>query len=186
MGAASLELYQATLKERYLDASVALQQKLFDEFYDEQAGAFYYNRPDPENIIKQFIDDYDGAEPSANSVISHNLLRLSILTDKVEYEEKLERLFAHFQSRLANSASTLPMMMRTVYEFYLSRPILVTLSKLDSPGSVSTILSKHADKLILLRHSDQDSIVVCREGTCHPPLSSASDLDSFLSRLLHQ
>lgn len=57
------------------------------------------------NII---FSDHDGAEPSGNSISALNLLKLSILTGKQEYQTKIDNLFVAFTGRLTDNSSSLP------------------------------------------------------------------------------
>lgn len=58
--------------------------------------------------IKSLFSDHDGAEPSGNSISALNLLKLSILTGKHEYQTKIDKLFVAFSGRFIGSPSTLP------------------------------------------------------------------------------
>jgi len=58
--------------------------------------------------LKLLFSDYDGAEPSGNSISAMNLLKLSILTEKSEYHSKIDPLFLTFAGRLSNSPMALP------------------------------------------------------------------------------
>jgi uncharacterized protein YyaL (SSP411 family) len=49
-------------------------------------------------------EDYDGAEPSGNSVAVMNLLRLARMTNRAGFRESAERTLAAFASRLAAGA----------------------------------------------------------------------------------
>jgi len=57
---------------------------------------------------KTFFLDHDGAEPSGNSISALNLLRLSILTEKIKYHSKIDPLFLTFAGRLSSNSSALP------------------------------------------------------------------------------
>lgn len=59
------------------------------------------------NISTQF-PDHDGAEPSGNSISAMNLLKLSLLTGKSEYQSKIDSLFLTFAGRLSSNSSSLP------------------------------------------------------------------------------
>lgn len=56
-----------------------------------------------------FLDE-DGAEPSGNSVTVQNLLRLSSMLDRSDYNEKAEQILSVFTSRLSRFPSSLPEM----------------------------------------------------------------------------
>ncbi len=56
-------------------------------------------------------DDYDGAEPSGNSIAALALLRLSRLTHVDEFRVSAERALAAFAERLVASGAAVPQML---------------------------------------------------------------------------
>lgn len=48
-----------------------------DLFYDKEGGGYYSNAAGDPSILLRMKEDYDGAEPSGNSIAASNLLRLS-------------------------------------------------------------------------------------------------------------
>lgn len=60
------------------------------------------------------LSDQDGAEPSANSVSTMNLLRLSHLTDRRDWIQPSQHLLAAFSDRLLKVPIALPDMVRSL------------------------------------------------------------------------
>ena len=92
-----IELYEATLQVRYLQAAVGLNKGLLERFWDDQEGGFYFSPLDGERLLVRSKEAYDGAVPSGNSVAMLNLLRLGrICADpKLEgYAMRLGRTFS--------------------------------------------------------------------------------------------
>lgn len=50
-----------------------------EQFLDKEGGAYYITPEGDPSILFRMKEDYDGAEPSGNSVAAINLLRLSSL-----------------------------------------------------------------------------------------------------------
>ena len=71
---------------------------MITEFWDEDAGGFFFTSNDHEELVVRNKDFYDNATPSGNSVAADVLLRIAKLTG----EEKYER-FAVTTLRLAAS-----------------------------------------------------------------------------------
>lgn len=72
-----LDLYEATFDARWLRRAEGLQQVMDALFLDAERGGYFNSRADDASIVLRLKEDYDGAEPSPNSVAASNLLRLS-------------------------------------------------------------------------------------------------------------
>jgi hypothetical protein len=66
-------------------------------------------------------EDYDGAEPSGNSVAAGNLQRLAQMTDRKDLRESAARLLAAFASRITAAPVIAPQLL-AAYDFSLSKP----------------------------------------------------------------
>jgi uncharacterized protein YyaL (SSP411 family) len=93
-----LTLYQVSGEIRYFVEAKRLADLMITEFWDEDAGGFFFTSNDHEDLIVRNKDFYDNATPSGNSVAADVLLRIVKLTG----EEKYER-FAIATLRLAAS-----------------------------------------------------------------------------------
>jgi uncharacterized protein YyaL (SSP411 family) len=89
---ACLQLYKATLNERYLDASLEYSQYVIEHFSDEAGIFFFFTHQEQKDIVVRKIETYDGATPSGNAVMAENLFHLSILFDKPEWGIRAEKM----------------------------------------------------------------------------------------------
>ena len=80
-----LTLFETTGEFRWLTKSLALTVQMVAEFWDEEAGAFFFTGKSHENLIVRSKDFFDNATPSGNSVAAMALLRLAILDGKEEF-----------------------------------------------------------------------------------------------------
>jgi uncharacterized protein YyaL (SSP411 family) len=76
--------------------------------------------------VLQVKEDYDGAEPSGNSVAAMNLLRLACLTGRGEFFQAAERTLASFSDKLDTAPAAMPQMLAAC-EFLLGEPREVVL-----------------------------------------------------------
>ena len=86
-----LDLYEAQFDLRYLELAVRLTEKQMELFEDTEAGGFFSTAADDHRLVLRMKDDYDGAEPSGNSVAVLNLLRLAQMTDRDGFRESADR-----------------------------------------------------------------------------------------------
>lgn len=91
-----IELYQVSGDEKYLAEARRLADLMITEFWDADAGGFFFTSNDHEELIVRSKDFYDNATPSGNSAAADVLLRLS----RFFGEEKYQR-FALMTLRLA-------------------------------------------------------------------------------------
>ena len=102
-----LDLYQATLEPRHLDFAVALADTMLAKFYDRAAGGFWQSAGSPDLILR-IKEDYDGAEPSGNSVATLALLKLAAITGRTDFQTAAETTLQLFQSRLHSQPQAVP------------------------------------------------------------------------------
>src|ERR1019366_6610892 len=116
-----LDLYEAQFDRRDLDLAIRLTEKQMELFEDPAQGAFFASSADDASLVLRVKEDYDGAEPSGNSVAAMNLLRLARFTNRSSFRESAERTLAAFASRLAATPAALPQMLAAC-EWLLDEP----------------------------------------------------------------
>ncbi|HET9783924.1 MAG TPA: thioredoxin domain-containing protein [Terriglobales bacterium] len=103
-----LDLYEADWDPRWREWARALQRQQEARFAAAD-GAYYSSGEDP-HLFLRLREDYDGAEPSPNSVALSNLLRLDLLYEGEGWRERAETLVASFAVRLREMPQALPQM----------------------------------------------------------------------------
>jgi uncharacterized protein YyaL (SSP411 family) len=80
-----LTLFETTGEFRWLQESLALTERMIEEFWDNEGGGFFFTGKSHENLIVRSKDYFDNATPSGNSVAAIVLLRLAALTGRENY-----------------------------------------------------------------------------------------------------
>ena len=106
---ALLDLYETQFDPRDLDLAIGLTERQLELFEDPEHGAFF-SSPAGELLIRM-KDDYDGAEPSGNSIAALNLLRLHRITGRRDFGDAAQRALQAFAGRLASQPYGVPLMM---------------------------------------------------------------------------
>jgi hypothetical protein len=75
-----------------------------------RGGAYFTTSGNDPNLLLRTKGDFDGAEPSPNSVSALNLVRLSWFFDNKDWHRMAEETINAFQARLSQSPSSLPQM----------------------------------------------------------------------------
>lgn len=116
-----LDLYEADLDFRWLKQVLELTERQNALFYDQQQGGFYDTSGRDESVLFRTKEDYDGAEPTGNSLTTWNLLRLSQMTDNTRLRTMAERTLSLFAGRLQRSPDAMPLMLAAL-DFHIDKP----------------------------------------------------------------
>jgi len=135
-----LDLYEAGFEIRWLQWAGKLQTKMDELFWDEENGGYFNSRADDATVIVRLKEDYDGAEPAANSVAATNLLRLEWMIGdgavsrgevaappKSNYRERALKTIEALRPQWSRAPQALPQMLCAL-ELALAEPRTVVLA----------------------------------------------------------
>ena len=187
-----IELYEATLVPAHLNFAGELAEAMILKFYEAENGGFWQSPADAKDLILRVKDDYDGAEPSGNSVATLALLKLAAITGRGDFKKPAEatlRLFAH---RLQNYPQAMPFMLHAL-DFWLDEPRRVVIAgDADSTAAQKLLRAAHAvyqpNKIVLgntgaveefarsLPAKNGPVVYLCTGKTCQPPTHEAGKI----------
>jgi uncharacterized protein YyaL (SSP411 family) len=194
-----LGLYEATLDDVWLERSIALQKEQDENLYDEKQGAYFTSR-EASDIIIRTKNDYDGAEPSGNSISVLNLLQLHAITSDQSYKDKAERTLLYFAGKLAKYPYTMPeMLVGMEWHHYAPTEIVIVgdihneiygqmrneLAKYYLPRKVVvTSAANRASDFIKSLEAKEDKLTVyfCTNQTCELPITDIEGLRTLLEK----
>src|SRR5207248_4394420 len=84
-------------------------------------GGFWQSASGAADLILRVKEDYDGAEPSGNSVAIMALLKLGKITDRKEFTEAAEKSLRLFANKLQQVPQAVPYMLQAL-DFSLEEP----------------------------------------------------------------
>jgi uncharacterized protein len=157
--AALIDLFEMSGKAHYLERALALTSVVQAEFEDPEAGGFFMTGSRHEELLAREKPAYDGVEPSGNSVMIMNLLRLSLLTEEAAYLEGAKRALGAFSSQLATAPTALSEMLLAVDFLEDSNREIVIVAPHDRLDARRVFLEKLASVFLPNR-----SLVVVSEG----------------------
>lgn len=144
MAQACLDLYESTFELPWLTRAIRLTETMRELFEDAAAGGFYSTQAGDPSLVMRMKDDYDGAEPSGNSVAVLNLLRLASMTGRAELRASAERALEAFSGRLMTAPVAAPQML-AAYEFSQAPPReIVIVGEKSSPDTLALLKLLHA------------------------------------------
>jgi uncharacterized protein len=191
-----IELYEATLAPRHLDFAVALAEAMIVKFYDAENGGFWQSAADAKDLILRVKDDYDGAEPSGNSMATLALLKLAAITGRQDLRSPAEATLRLFAPRLQNFPQAMPFLLQAV-DFWLEEPRRVVIAGDVNSASFQELLHTahlvyQPNKIILgnsgaveefartLPARDSAVAYLCTGNTCQPPTNRPEELRLLL------
>jgi uncharacterized protein YyaL (SSP411 family) len=118
---ATLDLFESNFDPKYLSLSVDLARRGLSRFEDEEHGGFFSTVEGERDLLLRMKDDYDGAEPSGNSIATDVLLRLAHLTGEEGFAGRAERSLQAFSPKMKAQPTMAPQMMVALHRS-LSEP----------------------------------------------------------------
>jgi uncharacterized protein len=189
---ALLDLFEAGFNPSYLETAANLAKHGLQQFEDSEQGGFFSTVGGASDLLVRMKDDYDGAEPSGNSVAANVLLRLAHLTGDTAFSDRAERCLRWAAPRLEAQPTMAPQMLVALGR-WLSEPeqvvircaavtpeverLLAEQRKNFSPNSVVLVITDDsADRLTgtapflaQLERKGRITLYECRNFACELP-----------------
>ena len=196
--AGTIDLYEATLEPEHLDFAVALAETMLAKFHDPRLGGFYDSAAETKELILRVKEDYDGAEPSGNSVAVLALLRLGAITDRKEYKEAAEKTLRLLAGRLQELPQAVPHLLMGL-DFLLHEPVrAVVAGDPHQPETVALLRAVHSvyqpNKVVLGNHGpvedfartlpakDGPMVYLCSGTACQAPTRDVETIKRGLGK----
>ena len=190
---ALLDLYETTFDPADFHWAVTLAQLATERFGDPQNGGFFSTVAGQGDLVLRLKDDYDGAEPSGNSVITLALLRLSRMSGDESFREAAEKTLSAFASRLRTQGTAVPQML-VAYGVAWAKPMEIVLAGpvLDHRMTemLASIHARFLPNAVVMRAGEAPQTMpalngaatayVCENYACNQPVISALELEKLL------
>ncbi|MEI8280611.1 MAG: thioredoxin domain-containing protein [Bacteroidota bacterium] len=92
---ALLQLGTASGNNKWILQANACAENVVAHFLHEDGNFFYYTSDQQKDIPVRKVDMYDGATPSANALMTHNLLLLGLCMERNDWLEQAEFMLQH-------------------------------------------------------------------------------------------
>ena len=133
-----LNLHDATGDKKWLDAARTLTDTMIKDFGEAKRGGYYFTSHDHEKLFARMKDQFDGAQPSGNSVATRNLVRLWSATSDERYRAEAEKNLKAFAGTLKGFPQTLPTMLQAL-DMYMDVKEARPKAKEKRPGKQSMV-----------------------------------------------
>jgi uncharacterized protein YyaL (SSP411 family) len=149
-----LDLYETSFDVKCLQQAVALTETQLRLFRDEHGHGFFDTSGEDASILLRTKEEYDGAEPSGNSIAVWNLLRLAQMLNRPEWRDLAESTLRAFASRGERMPHAMPQMLAAM-DFSLDQPKQIIIAgQAGAPDTKALLAAIHArfipNKILLL------------------------------------
>ncbi|MBK7567601.1 MAG: thioredoxin domain-containing protein [Bacteroidetes bacterium] len=191
---ALLDIYEITSEEKYLVRAQLYATFVIENFMDND-GMFYFTHKDQNDIPLRNKDFYDNATPSGNSIMVHDLLRLSILTGELKWYDIAINMLLKLKPAILKHGSSFGNWLGAALKilFPYGEVAVVGKDALKIMEELQHIYYPHlifqADEsgnseypLLKNRYNTEGTFIhLCKNNVCKLPVSSVSDYRSALT-----
>ncbi len=203
---AFIDLYEATFDPVHLETALDLAHRAVSLFEDPEHGGFFSSAATSSDLILRLKDDYDGAEPSGNSMLVMALLRMAAYTREPCLQQAAERALHAFAARLNDQGPALPAML-SAYMLHLAPKTQLVFAAGSRGGDLHALASAAARRflpeatlLAAIEGPTRDALAkwlpevaamspvdghaaayMCRDFACLAPVTSPDELSKLLN-----
>ena len=171
---ALIDLYETGFDPADLALARRLTADMRRLFEDAEQGGFFSTIEGDSQLVMRLKEDYDGAEPSGNSVAVMNLLRLG-------ETEAAERALAAFSSRLAGQPMTAPqMLIALVASARPLREVKLTGTPETARDLIAVVHRKFSPFQRVTLEPGEPGAQVCDNFVCRMAVTTAEELAAAL------
>ncbi len=186
---AFLDLYETRFNAEDLRFALTLADRALELFEDRENGGFFSTGAGAESLVLRLKDDYDGAEPSGNSLMITALLRLSRITDRQDLRTAAARTLEAFSSRMVSGGAGVPQMLVGL-SMAVGKPMEIVMAGALDAGMLAAVRRRFLPNSVVARAQDapvpmeaisgKPTVYVCENFACHLPVTDVAMLDELL------
>ena len=198
-----IELFLATGKHQYIDKALDFNTRMITLFEDVDHGGFFQTGKDSEELIMKTKSIYDGAIPSANSVVTMNLLRLAEITDDISLTNIAREQFKYFSEKINWTPQAYTYMLSAYLFYQASKRKIVLVADKNSkalsetcavyntkylPFTTNIILHKEtlaSSKIFTDYHNftNEMAAYICEDFQCNDPIFSKNEIINTINKM---
>jgi hypothetical protein len=143
----------------WLQWAVELQQKQDALFGDPEHGGYFSVSGEDKSILLRMKEDYDGAEPSPNSIAAMNLLRLAQITGDDKLHGRALKTIGAFADQLKGAPTAMPQMI-VALDASLAKPRQIVIA-----GTRDTAETRELPRTVHARYLPNKLLLLADAGT---------------------
>ncbi len=198
-----LDVYEADADPSWLSWSVELCETMIEQFWDDDAGGFFFTGRDHETLINRPKAGSDHSIPAGNAVAAMDLLRLFWMTEREDYLKKAEQTIRLFYDPMIENPYGYATFL-AAFAFYLDKPREVVIVGDRGASETRSLLSRihglyQPNKVLMVadpasgdgrwipspirgktQKDGRPTVYVCRDFTCSPPAVEWEDIKKLI------
>lgn len=181
---AFIGLYEVSFDEKWLNHSFELAKYVIKNFSDSETGLFFFTSNNKDNLIRKTLEVSDNVIPSSNSMMAHNLHKLSKYFPEDNFDGRLHQMMKSMKIAIkenpqnhANWLHLAQLMSENFYELVVIGEnfelICASLMKNYMPNAIFAASNAKTSNLPLLMNRyvmNKTLIYVCNHGSCQMPV----------------
>ncbi|MEY2829211.1 MAG: hypothetical protein RIQ33_1069 [Bacteroidota bacterium] len=184
---AYLDVYAINFDENYLKKAYQIATFIIENFNNENSPFFYFTSKEQVDVVARTTEVYDGAQPSANSVICRCFIKLSYIFDDIELMEIAEQQLTEIKSGMHQHPTSFANWAIAAYEYTNGLTEIICTGN-DAANFASEIQTQFIPcKMIFVSNkntsieklkdyfSEENKIYVCKNKSCLAPVNSVAE-----------
>ncbi|WP_396632197.1 thioredoxin domain-containing protein [Maribacter sp. R86514] len=195
---AFIGLYEVSFDEKWLNHSFELAKYVIKNFSDSETGLFFFTSNNNDNLIRKTLEVSDNVIPSSNSLMAHNLHKLSKYFPEDNFDSRLHQMMKSMKIAItenpqnhANWLHLAQLMSENFYELVVIGEnfelICASLMKNYMPNAIFAASNVKTSNLPLLMNRyvmNKTLIYVCNYGSCQMPVEEPSKALDLVSPII--
>jgi uncharacterized protein YyaL (SSP411 family) len=138
-----LDLYEASLDERWLLNSLDLTERQIELFWDSENGGFFNAAKGERDLPVRMKELFDGIEPSPNGVSALTLLRFAQLTKNPQWEDMVRKMTGAFSVRLSRTGQSMTQLKASLTFLHGKPKQIIVVGRREGPGTQAILDQIH-------------------------------------------
>jgi hypothetical protein len=193
---AYIYLQEITGDTQYLHKAKTWTEYVQSNFADEEATFYYFTPSYQKDLVIRKKENYDGAQPSGNAMMSYNLLYLSNMFSIPEWNYQAKKMLFTMRKMMLQYPASFSIWAQSFTLLFLGFVELVSIGTKANESHLEvmkpflpqrmTLFAPKSDTLVSLsnlKQSIDNQYYICINNTCLPPFSNMKDFLTYINQL---
>ncbi len=193
---AFINLFEVTFNNSWLKHAQKLTDYCIKNFFDTTSGLFHFTSKKDAFVIRRTLETSDNVVPASNSIMAHNLFKLSKLVSNQSYEDTavqmLKNVQHNFDKNAQNHANWLSLLLCLKQPFFeiaaVGKDFKEIADTLNSQYLPNVVIAGSANKgslpLLQNRYVENETLFyVCEQGACQLPVKTSDEVLQLVTKI---